>query len=136
MECRPPFSKDEEYQIAIFEQSSGEKELFFSIGRPLNANVPLLKFICPSKLIGDYVYNNKDCPIASSRLAKLIQLLEKDVELYPAVILDQDTGKIHTDFLVMNFTRCLDCIDREKSEVMIYPLYPNLISSINKLVLN
>lgn len=136
LECQPPFSKDEEYQVAIFENSSGEKESFFSIGRPLNANIHLLKFTCPSKLISDYVYNNKDWPIASSRLAKLIQLLEKDVELYPVVIVDQNTRKVHTHFFVINFTRCLDCIDRKKSEVTIHPLYPNLISSINKLVLN
>lgn len=57
-------------------------------------------------------------PLISYKLKKIIRELNiNDCQFIPATIEDISTNKVNKNFFALNILNCIDCLDKEKSEI-------------------
>ncbi|MFT6987550.1 MAG: hypothetical protein ACJAT7_003406 [Psychromonas sp.] len=80
-----------------------------------------LEFICeslPSGVMTDYAVSDMGCSVVSERLKQYFdQLGLKNIQYFPATIIEKEGGKVQKGYFASNFIGAIDCIDREASEL-------------------
>lgn len=93
-----------------------------------------------SKKLADAIHSRggEGVPIVSSKLAEIIKsIVEKDkIELLPVIINNHENKVASEDYVIANAVDVVDCIDREQSILTWNPIDPELISVVEKLVLD
>ena len=101
--------------------STDASEIFigeeFSIGVPQDVRGALTVEIDYDGLPLDFTFASVDMPVLSVKAAEIVRdLAPADVHLVPASIRGRTA-----DYFIMNVTRLIDCIDRERSDIQYWP---------------
>jgi hypothetical protein len=120
----------EDNAAALYMEPIPGKKVYFTRGERLGA-LPLLTF---RKRVGDrgrfvdYMGASPSCMVVSDRFIEALRSAGVDnVDYYPALLIDDASGKTTSGYQAANVVGLIACVDREKS---VYTLMPGLPADV------